>query len=427
MIYIIRTKQICDELQSLSSKKDKEALLIREKENETFKRVLHFLLNPFITTGISKKKINKQVNVDTQRLYVSDILDYVTKNNTGRDIDIKTVQQFIANQPCELQEFYKDLITKSLKLGADAKTVNKIYGADFIPTFDVMLGTSIKNCSIPDGAWFSISHKLNGSRCTYYKGKVYTRAGREYTGLEHILNDIKTLYGDAAIVLDGELVYKNEEGLTDSEAFQKGVGIANSKATDKTQLKYVVFDVITTEDFEKKISQKTYKERLIDLNVLKSMLVSYKIKNISIVDMFYQGTDQNEIWKWLAYAEKHDLEGIMVNLDAPYQCKRTKDLIKVKEFYSIDLPIVGFEEGQGRNAGRVGAILVEYKGSIIGVGSGLSDEQRIYMWERQENYIGRIIEVSYKEITKDKHTGMESLQFPTFICIRDDKTEVSYD
>ena len=427
MIYIIRTKEICDELQSLSSKKDKETLLIREKENETFKRVLHFLLNPFIVTGISKKKINKQVNVDTQRLYVSDIFDYVTKNNTGRDIDIKVIQQFISNQPCEIQEFYKDLITKSLKLGVDAKTVNKIYGADFIPTFEVMLGTSIKNCSIPNGAWFSISHKLNGSRCTYYKGKLYTRAGREYTGLGHILNDIKTLYGDEDIVLDGELVYKNEEGLTDSEAFQKGVGIANSKATDKTQLKYVVFDVITTEDFEKKISQKTYKERLVDLNVLKSMLVSYKIKNISIVDMFYQGIDQNEIWKWLAYAEEHDLEGIMVNLDAPYQCKRTKDLIKVKEFYSVDLPIVGFEEGQGRNAERVGAILVKYKGSIIGVGSGLSDEQRIYMWGHQSEYINKIVEVSYKEITRDKRTGMESLQFPTFICIRDDKTEVSYD
>ena len=97
MIYIIRTKEICDELQNLSSRKDKETLLIREEKNETFKRVLHFLLNPFITTGISKKKINKQVSVDTQRLYTSDIFDYVTKNNTGRDIDIKVVQQFIAN------------------------------------------------------------------------------------------------------------------------------------------------------------------------------------------------------------------------------------------------------------------------------------------------------------------------------------------
>lgn len=427
MIYIIRTKQICDELQSLSSRKDKEALLVREKENETFKRVLHFLLNPFIITGISKKKINKQVNVDTQRLYVTDLLDYVTKNNTGKDIDIKIVQQFIANQPWELQEFYKALITKSLKLGVDAKTVNKIYGADFIPTFEVMLGTSIKNCSIPDGAWFSISHKLNGSRCTYYKGKLYTRAGREYMGLDHILKDIKTLYGDADIVLDGELVYKNEEGLTDSEAFQKGVGIANSKAADKTQLKYIVFDIITVKDFENKVSQKTYKERLIDLNVLKSMLASHKVKNISVVDIFYQGTDQSEIWKWLAYAEKNDLEGIMINLDAPYQCKRTKDLIKVKEFYSVDLPIIGFEEGQGRNARRVGAILVEYKGNIIGVGSGLSDETRKCMWEHQEDYIGKIIEVSYKEITKDKHTGMESLQFPTLVRIRSDKLDISYD
>lgn len=39
---------------------------------------------------------------------------------------------------------------------------------------------------------------------------------------------------------------------------------------------------------------------------------------------------------------------------------------------------------------------------------------------------GRLCEVKYKEISYDKNTGAESLQFPVFISIRTDKDEVSY-
>ena len=74
----------------------------------------------------------------------------------------------------EMEEFIKSILTKSLKVGIDATTVNKVYGDGFIPVFDVMLGTSIEKCKIPKNAWISISHKLNGSRCLFYKGDLYT-------------------------------------------------------------------------------------------------------------------------------------------------------------------------------------------------------------------------------------------------------------
>ena len=44
----------------------------------------------------------------------------------------------------------------------------------------------------------------------------------------------------------------------------------------------------------------------------------------------------------------------------------------------------------------------------------------------KDNIEGAIIEVKYKEITKDKKTGLESLQFPVFVGIRNDKIEPSY-
>ena len=42
--------------------------------------------------------------------------------------------------------------------------------------------------------------------------------------------------------------------------------------------------------------------------------------------MVYEGFDHKEIWKWLDYAEAHDWEGCMLNLDTPYECKTHKKI-----------------------------------------------------------------------------------------------------
>ena len=48
------------------------------------------------------------------------------------------------------------------------------------------------------------------------------------------------------------------------------------------------------------------------------------------------------------------------------------------------------------------------------------------LWANSDDYIGKIVEVKFKEKSCDKKTGEESLQFPTFVRFRDDKNEVSY-
>ena len=74
----------------------------------------------------------------------------------------------------------------------------------------------------------------------------------------------------------------------------------------------------------------------------------------------------------------------------------------------------------------MGALVVDYKGNELRVGSGFDDTTRAAVWANLGDYIGRIIELKYKEVTMDKKTGLESLQFPTFVRFRDDKNEVSY-
>jgi DNA ligase-1 len=174
-------------------------------------------------------------------------------------------------------------------------------------------------------------------------------------------------------------------------------------------------------------SKETYSERLLNYILpLRNKVTSNHFENISVVPMFYNGYDHAEIWKWLDYAENNDMEGVIVNLDTPYECKRSKNLIKVKKFYTYDLEVVDIEEGDGRNKGTLGALVVKYKNNTVNVGSGFTDEERKNFWENREDIIGRVIEVKYKEITTDKKTGLESLQFPVFCGLREIGKEPSY-
>ena len=227
-------------------------------------------------------------------------------------------------------------------------------------------------------------------------------------------------------MFDGELIYKNPEGMSDGEAFRFGTGLLNSDNKDKTGIKFVIFDVIPVVEFDCGKCTVPYKTRRIGLNCLRAKIICKNLENIEIVPMVYEGTDQSVIPKWLDYAVEHDWEGLMLNTDVPYRRARHNGCLKIKRFYTVDLRITAIEEGQNRLAGTMGALVVDYKGNELRIGSGFDDATRAAVWANPDDYIGKIVECKYKEVTMDKKTGLESLQFPTFVRFRDDKNEVSY-
>lgn len=418
--------EVFKQIQATASTKEKELIISANKDNELFKECLRFLLDGNIITGISNKKLAKQIS-ECSYTFITltwrSCMDYLQANNTGTDYDILQMQSFIAIQDEEDKEFYEQMITKTLRLGCDSKIVNKAIPG-LIPVFDVMLGTPLERCKLEEDCYISLSRKLNGTRCAWIGDKLMTRQGKEYIGLDHIKRDLLAL-GFEHMFVDGELLYKNEEGLSDSEAFQLGTGIAMSKSGDKSQLKYVVFDMFPLDEFWNGASELTYKERRKSLYALEEEIKRASITNIEIVPLLYEGTDHAQIWDWLDKAESDDWEGIMVNLDTPYECKRTKTLMKVKKFFDCDLLCTGIEEGTGRNKGTLGAIVCDYKGNTINVGSGFSDTDRARIWNDPDSVIGKIVSVKYKEETRNKNGGV-SLQFPVYLCTRFDKTEESY-
>lgn len=420
-------------LQKAKKKTDKTRILLDARkdfgdEADELTAFFRFLLDPAIVTGLSDAKINKKVTAkqDIEIQYLSCGYLYImgAGHNTGSDASIATIQNYLHKNP-EYEEFLKRMFTKNLPIGVEAATINKVYGEEIIPVWEVQQGYPIDKYKFRKGELIFASRKLNGSRGTYFKGDIISRQAQKFEGLDHIIKDIEKIIGTDYAV-DGELIRRNIDGLTDGQNFRETISILNSDGNDKSLIKFVIFDIVPIDEFEGDACTENYsvrKKRLLDL---KNKIQKNGTQNIEVVQMVYEGTDVNDVYDWLDYAVRHDWEGLVVNRQVPYRRTRHNGCLKVKRFYTVDLRITAIEEGQNRLAGTMGALVVDYKGNELRIGSGFDDATRAAVWANPDNCIGKIVECKYKEVTMDKKTGLESLQFPTFVRFRDDKNEVSY-
>lgn len=416
------------ELQSASGANAKIAVLKKYCDDIWFRNFLYYALNPLITYNLSEKTLRE---MDVKKLkgvksmFFTDIFDCCEYLSRLRGIDEATIRQvgaLLLSFPGEEREVYIKLLAKTIRLGVTAKTINKII-PELIPEWEVQQAYPIDKYPIMDGTEFWLTQKLNGVRATLYRGQLVARSGQPYKGLEHILQAVGGWAQSTNLVLDGELTLKNKGELSDNEAFRMAAGILNSDDGDKSQICYTIFDVVPIDDFENANPKVAYSSRRAVLDGMNAMLNTDCTR---VLPVLYHGTDQRKIWELLEKMVAEDKEGLMLNTDVPYFRSRHKGILKVKRFYSMDLPILRCEEGSGRLAGKLGAFVLDFRGNEVKVGSGFSDEQRDTYWQKQDEIAGMLCEVKYKEISSDKNTGLESLQFPVFIRVRDDKTEASY-
>lgn len=418
-------KQIIDELQATNGKKEKEQIIKENLDNREFVEVMKFLLNDFVVTGLSTKKIEKKVVNQFTPVYpltLQETMTYLKQYNTGSDKDIAIIQQFINNSTEESeQELYKSIVTKSLKFGVSNDTFNKCASKeDQIPVFDVMLAKKYSEYEDKITGDFILTTKLDGSRCVYYNGKFFSRSGLEIDGLEDILDEVKTLKQD--YIYDGELLLRNDDNLPSDELFRLSQKESRKKGK-KENLQFHIFDMIQAESFMKGKDETSCITRKM---LLENEFLGKTFTWLKIVPILYIGRDKTEIDIQLQKVLENKEEGLMLNIaTAPYECKRTSNILKVKVMDSCDLKIIGFEKGEGKYSNTLGRINVDYKGYVVGVGSGLTDADRDEIWNNQNKYLGTIVEVqNFGESTSQD--GNVSLRFPIFKGFRLDKSEPSY-
>lgn len=417
-------------LQAITGANDKQKFIKDHAGDENFRNFLYYALNPLLSYNLSEATLRKEDTSIPNTEYrpfkdIFECCEYLSRLRGLDDATVRQVKMFLNATPEDARELYIKLLSKTLRLGVTAKTVNKII-PNFIPEWEVQQAYPIEKYPIKEGTYFWLSQKLNGTRATYYKGKLVARSGIPYTGLDHIINELSWTQ-ERGIVLDGELTLKDEfkEGLSDNEAFRKATGVINADDNvNKTMICFTVFDVIPISDFESSNPSMNYSVRRDILEGLSEILP--EDGSVKVLPILYYGTDLSKIDELLNQMVEEDKEGLIANLDVPYKRTRHNGILKIKRFYTMDLPIVRLEEGTGRLQGTLGAFVLKYGNNEVKVGSGFTDEQRDEYWKNIDNLIGTLCEVKYKEISSDKYTGLKSLQFPVFIRLRDDKSEVSY-
>ena len=218
--------------------------------------------------------------------------------------------------------------------------------------------------------------------------------------------------------VDGEILIKNDEGLSTVELFQATSKVLR-KDGNKKGLQYHIFDMITLADFQyNDASERNYGYRRINwLDELRPT------ENISVVPVLDTIT-KKDIHIWSEYATEHEWEGVMLNSASGYYRKtRSTDLLKVKKMHTADLEIVGYNQAiDGLRKGGLQSLIVKLDDdNVVNVGSGIPGPTLTEIWENQDKYLGTMVEIQYFEETENEQGG-RSLRFPVFKGFRHDKT-----
>jgi len=431
---LLHFKNFYEEIRSSNSRKFKQEVLQKYKDDEIIKRYLKIAFDPYTVYGISAKKLHKEVSVGETLcpLTVFDLFDYLEEHNTGRDVDVAVCQialEWLAQDDCEAAYLLEFLICKELNIGCEAKSINAVM-PDLIPTFNVQLANKyFDKPEYVEGKDFAITTKIDGGRIIALKenGQVsfYTRAGQRYEGLVDLEQEMLEKLPDG-LCFDGEITIFDNKGIPSKEAYKRAMKITRSDG-EKHGLKMIVFDAMLAEEFRAQKCDRVWEERRRALEFIFGKDNHRNLQYFELLPVLYQGQDTSKITELLDEAIANKEEGIMINIAlAPYEFKRTNFLLKVKKMSTLDLEVVGYEEGSGRLAGTLGAIHVRYKnGNIVKVGSGFSDELRALIWLEPSDFVGKIVEVQYFEETTNADGGI-SLRFPIFKDFRPDKLEADF-
>ena len=426
---------IFEQLASDNSRLAKEAILIKNKNNALLKRVFYLALDPF-TQFYIRKIPTYQTAPDIHQKTLEEALDNLSvlsdRVMTGNNA-INHLQFILGSVSSEDAKIIERIIAKDMRCGVSEATVNKIWpGA--ISTYPVMLASGYEQ-KLVDKISFPayVQLKLDGMRFNaIVKGgtvEFRSRNGKELNipnpsfpipfikMAEHYKQDM---------VFDGELLIADFAGKPVNRQTGNGILSKSIKGTmseiEADNVRATLWDAIPYTSFTAGIDDEQYNTRFAKLSNAISHVNGQFTQFRQYVSLVWH-KEVDTIYTAQKIFEKFLAEGqegtILKTKTGIWQDKRSKEQIKFKGELECELKVVDWEEGTGKNIGRLGALVCESSDGVIrvNVGSGYSDEQRD---EYTKKVIGKIVTVKYNARIKDK-SGVESLFLPVFIELREDK------
>lgn len=253
-----------------------------------------------------------------------------------------------------------------------------------------------------------VQPKLDGMRCIATKEGLFSRQGKPIISVPHIVEALKPLFMEyPQMILDGEL-YNHD--LRDN--FNELISIARQMkptADDlvkaEQHIQYHVYDMVDSEVF----STRRYHicECLEKLN-------SPYIKNVYTSAV----SNPEELDETYSYMLEHGYEGQMIRLDEPYEQKRSKTLLKRKEFLDEEFEVVDILEGQGNWSGYAKSVMCRDSAGII-FNAGIKGTQEFTKELLTRKPMPKTVTVRYQNKTPDG-----SYRFPIAVAFYENERDV---
>jgi DNA ligase-1 len=420
-----------------------EAATLGSINAQVFLGLVKACYNPFITFNV--RQVPDTVGVtgaENPWHEYNDLLIKLSKRqltgNAARDAIEEIAYRFDSD---EWNNFCAPVIRRDLRAGISDKTINKICKKTEyeIPTFGCQLATNSEGRPEMKGTK-RLEPKLDGVRVLMMVisndfaeviTTCYSRNGKIFENFSHIEKQVANNFAKLVraskeaqqlsygFVLDGEVI-----GNSFQELMRQARRKENVQAEDSV---FNVFDIIPLNDFRRGYWNAQLHKRISTLEGMRSVIDD--MPNVELLPHIMVDLDtaagKDQFHRYCKDMVNAGYEGVMIkDVNAPYECKRNTFWMKYKPTLTVDLTVVGLEEGTGRNSGRLGALVCEGmddgKFIQVNVGSGYSDEDRDSYWANSNLIVGRTAEILCDVITMNQD-GSYSLRFPRFVRFRDDK------
>lgn len=419
---------VIQQLESNNSRTFKEEILrvlnVNEPNNE-FWVGAKLAYDPMITFGVRKVPIKSEPNgkgLEWEKFY-DKAVQLADRRSTGHAakalieelMQVATVEQW--------NDWYRRILIKDFRCNTTDSTINKAR-PNTVPLFTCQLAKdAFDNASKMHGKK-QLDYKLDGVRVLAIVrpklgiATLYSRNGKEFFNFPHIQKQLLL-----ATLPDEDWVFDGEVTSTSFQELMTQVRRKTDAKADDAVLN--LFDAIPLNDFVKGEYKVAQKDRSAALKALYEKSFAH-LDSIAFLDYIEVDLDEqagvDKLEEMRDTAAKLGLEGIMVkDVDAGYKCKRTTSWLKIKPTITVDLTIVGIEEGTGKYQGMLGALHMEGidqgRKIEVSVGSGFNDEQRADIWNNFSQITGMIAEVKADAVTQNQD-GTYSLRFPRFLRFR---------
>lgn len=259
-----------------------------------------------------------------------------------------------------------------------------------------------------------VQPKLDGIRCiASYRAEDNTviaqsRNGKALDLPEHISKTLLQFFTSSdcdKFILDGELYV---HGLSFQEVMSRVKRVKSGRHPDVESVQYHIYDCISELSFERRHADLMHHLLRSDMRLNNGVTVvkTYLIKDDETLCACHRGF------------VKEGYEGSMIrNPNTPYECgKRSKSLLKRKDWLEDDFEIVDITEGLGKNAGTGVVTMKARNGKYFSATAPGDYTTKALWWTERGRFIGKKCSVKYQNLTDE---GIP--RFPEALGVKEDR------